>query len=235
MNAIDYLVLFVFAIAILGGFYHGFVNALLNLFATIIAMIAALLFSPLLSSSVKNHQDLYSMLLYYTEGSEYVAATDVELTRVPVSQISSEQLKQVINNADMPIPMGDRISRNVASEVFSGQGITTLGDYFNQTIVCTVINIFSVLVIFAGVLIILSLVIRGVEYGRDGFPSLMHGDGLIGAGVGLLQGILVLFAMFLLVPVILTVLPKLGTYFNESLLGNFFYRANFLLRMISGT
>ena len=45
------------------------------------------------------------MLLYYTEGAEYVAATDVELIRMPVSDITRDQLQTIIQNADMPLPM----------------------------------------------------------------------------------------------------------------------------------
>ena len=234
MNAIDVGVLLILAIAVLSGFYRGFINAALGTIATVISYVAGLLGLRAVAAAIKGHDALYNMLLYYTEGAEYVAATDVELTRIPISQVSSDRLKAIVDNADMPIPMGNRVIQNVASESFANQGITTLGDYFNLTIVSVVINIFSLLIIFAVLRVILGIIIQSVEYGRNGFPSLVRGDGLIGAGIGLLQGLLILFAIFLLMPICLTVLPKLYEFVSESFFGNFFYKANFLLYLIPG-
>ena len=234
MNAIDAGVLLILAIAVLSGFYRGFINAALGLIATVISYVAGLIGLPLVANAIKGHESLYNMLLYYTEGAEYVAATDVELTRIPISQVSSDRLKMIVENADMPIPMGTRVIQNVASEAFQNQGITTLGDYFNLTIVSVVINIFSLLIIFAVFRVVLGVIIQSIEYGRNGFPSLARGDGLIGAGIGLLQGVLILFAIFLLMPICLTVLPKLYEFVSESFFGNFFYKANLLLYLIPG-
>ena len=234
MNAIDVGVLLILAIAVLSGFYRGFINAALGAVATVISYVAGFIFLPLVSGAIKGHESLYNMLLYYTEGAEYVAATDVELTRIPISQISSDRLRTIVDNADMPIPMGRRVIQNVASEAFANQGVTTLGDYFNLTIVSVVINIFSLLIIFTGLRVVLAIIIQSIEYGRNGFPSLVRGDGLIGAGIGLIQGLLILFAIFLLMPICLTVLPKLYVFVSESFFGNFFYKANVFLYLIPG-
>jgi hypothetical protein len=124
-----------------------------------------------------------------------LAITDVELTRASISSISSEQLHTVLENADMPIPMDRCVMKNIASEAFSKTGVTTLGDYFNQTIVCVVINILALLLLFTILRLLFGFVIRGVEYGRGGFPVLSRADGLIGAGVGLIHGVLMLFVI----------------------------------------
>ena len=78
-------------------------------------------------------------------------------------------------------------------------------------------------------------VIRGIEYGRGGYPVLSHGDGVIGAGLGLIHGVLMLFVIFLIVPVLLTVLPRLYEFLSESFFGEFFYQANFLFAIIPST
>lgn len=235
MNFVDIAILLVLAITVLGGFYRGFVDTACGVGATILAWVIGMLLIPLLSSGIKGNEKLFNMMLYYTEGSEYVAVTDVELTRTPISSISADTLHVVLENADMPRPMDEAVTRNIATEAFSGSGITTLGDYFNQTIVCVVINIFSLLIVFAAVRILLALVIRGVAYGRGDFPVLQRYDGVIGAGLGLIHGVLLLFVLFLTVPVMLTVLPKLYEYLQESFFGEFFYQANFLIPLIPGT
>lgn len=235
MNFVDIAILLVLAITILGGVYRGFVSTLYNIGATVVSLLIGRVCIPLVSNLVKGSADLFSMMLYYTEGSEYVAVTDVELTRVSIANISSEQLHTVLENADMPLPMDRCVIKNIAAEAFRDSGVTTLGDYFNQTIVCVVINILALFAVFLVVRMLLGFVIRGMEYGRGGFPVLARGDGLIGAGLGLIHGVLLLFVLFLLVPVALTVLPKLYEFLSESFFGEFFYQANFLLSIIPST
>lgn len=235
MNFIDIAILLVLAITILGGLYRGFVSTTLNFFATAASILFGRILIPIVSGLVKGSADLFQMLLYYTEGSEYVAITDVELTRAPISSISADQLHTVLQNAGMPLPMDRCVVKNIASEAFAKSGVTTLGDYFNQTIVCVVINILALLLLFVALRLLFGFLIRGVEFGRGGFPVLSRGDGIIGAGVGLLHGVLMLFVIFLIVPVMLTVLPKLYEFLSESFFGEFFYKANFLLSIIPST
>ena len=235
MNFIDIAILLILAITVLGGYYRGFVSTVLNIGATLLSWAVSMITMPLFGNAIRGREKLFTMMLYYTEGSEYVALTDVELTRRPISQISTETLRTVIQNADMPRPMGACITRNIATEAFAGDGITTLGDYFNQTIVCVVINILSVVFMFLILRLIFGFVIRGVEYGRGGYPVLQRGDGPIGAGLGLIHGVLLIFVLFVLVPILLTVLPKLYEFLSESFFGEFFYKANFLLSIIPST
>lgn len=235
MNFIDIAILLILAITVLGGYYRGFVSTVLNIGATLLSWAVSMITMPLFGNAIRGREKLFTMMLYYTEGSEYVALTDVELTRRPISQISTETLRTVIQNADMPRPMGACITRNIATEAFAGDGITTLGDYFNQTIVCVVINILSVVFMFLILRLIFGFVIRGVEYGRGGYPVLQRGDGPIGAGLGLIHGVLLIFVLFLLVPILLTVLPKLYEYLSASFFGEFFYRANPFISLIPGT
>lgn len=235
MNFIDIGILLVLAICVLGGYYRGFVSTVLAIVATVFSFLVGRLCVPLISAGIRGHEKLYSMMLYYTEGSEYVAATDVELTRAPISQVSSEQLKTILDNANMPLPMDKAVTKNIATEAFSTDGITTLGDYFNQTIVCVVINIFALVAVFLVMRILLGLIIRGVDYACGGYPVLQRGDGAIGASLGLIHGVLLLFVIFLLLPIGLTVLPKIYEFLSESFFGEFFYKANFLIRLIPST
>jgi hypothetical protein len=192
-----------------------------------------LLARPLLENVVKQSADIYSSVLYYAEGAELVG--DVELSRTAISSLSSEQISGVMEKAQLPLPMGARITENIARETFAKNGLTTLDDYFNQTIVCVVINILALLILFTVLRLLFGFVIRGMEYGRGGFPVLSRGDGVIGAGVGLIHGVLILFVIFLIVPVMLTVLPKIYEFLSESFFGEFFYKANFLLSIIPST
>ena len=98
-----------------------------------------------------------------------------------------------------------------------------------------VINILAALLVFVLARLVIGFVVECVAHGRGGFPALTRLDGLVGAGVGLLHGVLLLFLLFLLVPIALTVLPRLYEFLEESFFGEFFYRANVFLSMIPGT
>jgi len=235
MNIVDIAVVLVLAVAILGGWYRGFVETLLGLAATLLSCVLGFFGIPLIANAVRGSESLYQMLLYYTEGAEYVAVTDVELTRTSIHAVTAEQLRTIVENAEMPLPMGTRVMKNIAVEAFSSEGVTTLGDYFNLTIVSVVINIAAFLLVFLFCRVLFGLIIRGIGYGKERYPALVQMDGPIGAGVGLIQGIMVLFAVFLLLPIALTVLPKLYTFVQESFFGEFFYRANLLIYLMPGT
>ena len=235
MNFIDIGILLILAITVLGGYYRGFVHTALGTAATILSWALAMLLIPLVSGAIKGQDRLFNMMLYYTEGSEYVAVTNVEMTRTPIDEISAEQLRTVIDNAQMPLPMDRCVTRNITTDAFSESGITTLGDYFNQTIVCVVVNIVSFLLIFLALRVLCGFIIQGVNFGRGGFPVLQHADGPIGAGLGLINGVLLLFVLFLLAPIALTVLPKLYEFLSESFFGEFFYKANPFIALIPGT
>lgn len=234
MNILDFAALLVFALYVLGGFYRGFLYSALSIGAYMVSWLTGLLLMPFGASAVKGSEKLYGMMLYYAEGSEYVK--DAELARKTISSLSADQIKAIIDEAGLPYPMGKAITHNIAVEAFSGQNITTLGDYFNQTMVSVFINILVFLVIFLIVRGILAFIISGVDYARV-LPQLRSSDAVLGAGLGVVRGILALFAVFMLLPVALTVLggfDAVTELVNRSLFSSFFYRSNFLLSMMPG-
>ena len=147
MNLIDIAVIGVLALFILHGIYKGFLPTLLSIGAYILAWLAAIVLLPVGSNSIRGSEKLFNTMLYYTEGSEYV--NDVELARKSIDEISTDTLNAVFAKADLPYPMAKNIADNIARESFAENGITTLGDYFNQTIVIVFINILVFIATFA--------------------------------------------------------------------------------------
>ncbi len=237
MNLLDYCVLGIFVVFILRGIYKGFISTLFSIGAFILAWLLALVFMPLGSKTIRNNEHLYDMMLYYTEGSEYIANNvGVESARLNISQVGSQELSDIVTKANVPYPMDKEILSNVAKEAFAGQNISTLGDYFNQTMVCVFVNIISFFAFFFLFRLILAFFIEGVDYSWR-FPMLRTGDALLGAGLGILRGMLSLFLLFMLMPVLLTIVGQFDLITNmieESFFAPFFYYSNFLLSMIPG-
>ena len=232
---IDITLFVVLALCVLAGYYRGTIYASISIGVTILSFLIALLFVPLLSGAVRSSEDIYGSLVYYFEGYEYVSETSLELIHEPAVAITDEQLDVILYNADMPIPMGKSVEKNIKNQVYADQGIITLGDYFNQTIVDVVLNILSLLVLFVCIRTILGFVLRMIDHGMKGFPSFNRFDAPFSCGIGFLHGILLLYVVFLLAPVAFTVVPALEEYLNESFFGGFFYRVNPLLYLIPTT
>ena len=235
MNLIDIAVIGVLALFILHGIYKGFLPTLLSIGAYILAWLAAIVLLPVGSNSIRGSEKLFNTMLYYTEGSEYV--NDVELARKSIAEISTDTLNAVFAKADLPYPMAKNIADNIARESFAENGITTLGDYFNQTIVIVFINILVFIAMFAIIRIILAFIINGVDYAWT-LPKLRVADRAIAGGIGLIRGILAVFLLFMLLPIVLIVLQGkfafLTDMVNDSMMAKFFYRTNFLLSMMPG-
>lgn len=229
---VDLVILLILAIALLAGYYRGVVYSTINLGLSILSFALALLLCTALSGAVQKRQNLYEMMLYYFEGYEYINQTSVELVHVSASQLGDKELSVVVKNANMPSPFDKAVTNNVKKKVYESRGIFSLGDYFNQTIVDTVLNILSLLLLFLIFRLLLGFVLRLIDFGAAGLPRLRRLDVPLSCGIGLLHGIFLVFVLFMLVPLMLVVVPRLSKFIEDSLLGGFFYRANLLLRLV---
>lgn len=229
---VDLVILLILAIALLAGYYRGVIYSAINVGVSILSFAMALLLCTTLSGVVQKRQNLYEMMLYYFEGYEYINETSVELVHVSVSQIGDRELSVVVRNADMPSPFDSAVTNNVKKQVYESRSIYSLGDYFNQTIVDTVLNILSLLLLFLIFRLLFGFILRLIDFGAAGLPRLKQFDVPIACGIGLLHGVFLVSVLFMLVPLMLVVVPRLSKFIDDSLLGGFFYRGNLLLRMV---
>lgn len=229
------LILVVLGLCILAGYYRGVVYSAVSIGLTFLSFFLALLLIPVIAAPVRQSKTLYGSLLYYFEGYEFVSRTSVELIHDPVSSIDSETLSEVIENADLPLPLDGAVGKNIRNEAYRSGNITTLGDYFNQTIVDVVLNILSLLLLFVVFRVLFGFILRMIDYGRRGLPTLKRFDPLFSCGIGFLHGVTMLYIVFLIAPVILTIVPKLGQMLIDPPLAGFFYRMNPFMWLIPTT
>jgi hypothetical protein len=232
---IDLLALLILALFILASYYRGSVFALFSLGVTVISLILAFILVIPMGRSFRKNEKIYSSLLYYFEGNEYINKTSVEMVRQRAENTSAEELDTLISNGQVPMPIGTAIKSNVLKQAYAKENVVLLGEYFNRSVVNSVLYILSFLVLFVVLRILLGFLLKLRDFAQGGFPLLKRFNAPISYGIGFLEGILFLFVLFMLVPVVLVVLPKLSAFINKSLLGNFFYKANLLLRMLPKT
>ena len=125
---------------------------------------------------------------------------------------------------------------NIAKEAFDDENISTLGDYFNLTMVNVFINIVSFLALYLIIRVILAFAINWFDYAYT-LPKLKVYDPLFAVAASFIHGMLVLFLVFMLIPVALTLMGSLE-FVNElvdgSVFAPLFYKSNFLLSWMPG-
>lgn len=233
MNLINLVFILLITIAVLEGIYKGFLHSSLSLGAFFLSALTSYIFHPVVSAAVKASSSLFNFLLYYTEGAEKIK--NFEDASLAVSGLTPDKLNSIITTSSAPEPFQALIRQNVQSHAFAAQGLSTIGEYFNMTIVCAVLNILSFLLVFLIARVLFAFVLGALNYTIE-FPELKRYDRTIGGLFGASRGVLLCFLIVMLVPVIFLVMPvdKITEYYQSSSLGMFFYNNNFLLLLIRG-
>jgi uncharacterized membrane protein required for colicin V production len=218
---------------VLEGIHRGFLRSAMNLGAFFLSIITSYLFYPVVSTAVKANESLFSYLIYYTEGAEKITA--FESSQLLVSNMTSTQLNDIIANSDISEPFTSLIRQNVEAKAFASSGLSTIGEYYNMTIVSAALNIITFVAVFLIARVIFAFVLGAIDYTVE-FPELRQYDRTAGALFGALRGFFFCFLLMMVVPIVFLVLPvdQISDYFQSSDMAVFFSDNNFLLHLIRG-
>ena len=200
MNIIDILILIVLGASVIFGMYRGFISGVLSVAALIGAALLAFMMSTDLAAWLKGNETLVETLMYYTDAGGRVSNLDLSL--LSVAQVNEGALAQILRSANLPTAFESAF----LSEIASASAGMTIAQLLSQTIVNVSISILSFLICFFIAYIAASFVINLVQYVFE-LPVLRHLDALIGGVFGLIRGVLLLFILFALVPIVLAIAP----------------------------
>ncbi len=228
------IILLIIALYVLSGVYKGFIWNITVLVASVVSCILAFALMRPVAGLFRASEVIYDSMLSYTEGAESIY--DVELRKVNVIDLSEAQLDEVMQRSDLVSPFRDRVYKNIVERKFADEGVTTLGDYFNESMVRVMINIISFLIVYLILRIILTFIIGWLDYYYK-FPIIRKLDWLAGSAIGLLRGILGIAIIFMLMPIVLTVLnfDSVREMIETNSIALFFHKNNLLLLLIPGT
>ncbi len=231
MNLVDYVILGLIGLSVLWGFYRGFVQSVLSMGVCLLSFVGSFFLYPQLAQLIQGDESLVVNLIHYTDASSRIG--DLELALSNVSSIG-EQINSVINNVKLPAPLSDILSFNIQNQVFSSQGVSSVADYVNQTIVNVSINILSFLVCFVVLFIVASILINMIR-AVFRFPLLKQLDWLMGGVFGALRGVVLCYALFVVVPLVLTIVPfdGLDTLLKESTLAQIFNNGSLIMSIMN--
>lgn len=228
-----FIIIFIILLYFLSGMYKGFVWNLSVLASSLISCVLALLLMFPVAALFRNNETIYNSMLSYTEGAESIY--DVELRKVNISELTDEQLDDVMNKSNLVFPFKDRVYKNITNERFKDAGINTLGDYFNESIVRVMINIMSFLLVYLILRVALTYIMCWLDYSFK-FPVLIKYDWLAGVAIGLIRGFLGITVIFTIMPIILTVLnfDAVREMVETNAIASFFHNKNLILMIIPG-
>ena len=233
MNIIDFLLLLVLAVSVAFALYRGSVASLLGLAACLVALVCALYAGPRLANALGSNKGVTDLLTTYTDAGSLVG--DYSLATTQVSGMSEATVDAVIKSVHLPDSMEQILRQNLTAQVFAAAGMRTVNDYISATIVSVVLEASSFVIAFLLCFLLLHMLINLIDHVYD-FPVLTHFDGLLAAVFGLLRGVLVLYVLFLMVPLVRAMIPLdlLDTYLARSTFAPLFSSDSFFARVIGG-
>ena len=231
MNLLDVIIIAIIAFSVFSGAVRGFTITFLRFASFFVSAFLAYIFYPVVARFLGS--GFLSSLSVYSEGSEHIYNAD--LAGQLVSSLTPGQIDTVIQNSSLPAPFDSVLHGNLTNQALASQNATTLGDYFDITVVNVLLGIISFILLFLLFRLILSIAINATNYVTR-LPVLKQFNSLLGGALGLARGVLIVFAVFMLAPLIITILPgeSITQYIDGSLLAPFFYNSNFLLSLIGG-
>lgn len=236
MNLVDLFVFFVLAIFVLIGMYKGFVRSCMNVASYLVTFVVTLIIYPLASKLMFLNSGLVKNFRFYAEGTEKLA--NLEMSGVAVSSLSGEQISQIVRESvakaagGLRAPMDRAVLSNMNGLKFEGS-FTTVGEYFNETIVHYGINLLCFILVFFIVKIILNIILSMYD-NSESIPTLRQYDTVCGGAIGLIEGVLIFFILFSIIPLvynIMTIKP-IEEMLSSSMMGNLFIRGNIIPRII---
>ena len=233
MNIIDIVILVVLGISALYGIYRGFMHTILSLACCLVSVILAFSFSPKLAQWIRNNPGISSTLATYTDAGARVG--DSDLANTSVQELPDYMLQQILDNVTLPQPIAEILQNNLTNRVLENTNENTVNDYVSKTIVTVVIDILSFIACFIVAYLVLSLLINLIHHVFK-LPLLKQLDWLAGGIFGLLRGAMTLYVIFLLIPIISTVIPldSFNVLLSESSLAPIFQSDGFFAKAIAG-
>jgi uncharacterized protein YacL len=158
---------------------------------------------------------------------------DSGMSSLSVQGLTQDGVANILNRASLPPPLDKLLQNNLVNQVF-GAG-TNVGDYVTRTIVSALMNVLCFVVTFI-VLTILFHVIVNLLKAIFRFPVLKQLNATAGGIFGLLRGVLLVFVLFALAPLLQTVVPVQGLteMIEKSALAPAFNSGNLIMAIMNG-
>lgn len=233
MNIVDYVVLGILALSVLFGFYRGFVSSVLNTGGCLVSFGLSFVLYPKLAAVIQGDTELVRTLVHYTDASSRIG--DLETAITNVATMTREGITELVGKVSLPSPLDAILESNLLNQAYAATGVTTVSDYVSQTIINACINVLCFVVCFVVLFVLISIVVNALK-AIFRFPVLKQLDWLVGGVFGFLRGVLICYAAFTVVPLVLTVVPVdfISELLETSMLAPLFNNGNLVMAIMNG-
>ena len=233
MNIVDYVVLGILALSVLFGFYRGFVSSVLNTGGCLLSFGLSFILYPKLAAVIQGDTELVRTLVHYTDASSRIG--DLETAITNVATMTREGITELVGKVSLPAPLDAILESNLLNQAYAATGVTTVSDYVSQTIINACINVLCFVVCFVVLFVLISIVVNALK-AIFRFPVLKQLDWLVGGVFGFLRGVLICYAAFTVVPLVLTVVPVdfISELLDTSMLAPLFNNGNLVMAIMNG-
>ena len=233
MNIVDYVVLGVVALSVLFGFYRGFVSSVLNTGGCLVSFGLSFVLYPKLAAVIRGDTELVRTLVHYTDASSRIG--DLETAITNVATMTREGITELVGKVSLPAPLDAILESNLLNQAYAATGVTTVSDYVSQTIINACINVLCFVVCFVVLFVLISIIVNALK-AIFRFPVLKQLDWLVGGVFGFLRGVLICYAAFTVVPLVLTVVPVdfISELLDTSMLAPLFNNGNLVMAIMNG-
>ena len=232
MNIIDIVILVILGLSVIHGFYRGFVSTLLSVACCLLSIFLAFTFGPKVSEMVSGNPNITSTLATYTDAVARVG--DYSLASTPAEQAGEDVIQKVLNSVSLPQSISALLENNLRSRSFFSSGLTTVNQYVSNTVVAAAINILSYIACFIAAYLVLSVIVSLIRHVFE-LPILKQLDWLAGGVFGLARGVLLLYVLFLILPVLSTIIPldAFNDLLSQSSLAPIFQSDGFFAKVVA--
>ena len=233
MNIVDYVVLGILALSVLFGFYRGFVSSVLNTGGCLLSFGLSFVLYPKLAAAIQGDTELVRTLVHYTDASSRIG--DLETAITNVGTMTREGIAELVGKVSLPAPLDAILESNLLNQAYAASGVTNVSDYVSQTIINACINVLCFAVCFVVLFVLISIIVNALK-AIFRFPVLKQLDWLVGGVFGFLRGVLICYAAFTVVPLVLTVVPVdfISELLDTSMLAPLFNNGNLVMAIMNG-
>ena len=233
MNLIDLVILVILGASVAYSLYRGFLHTLLSVGCCVLSVLLAFSFAPRLSAIVSGSEGITAEMATYTDAITRVQ--DYDLANMPVDQLNDELIARVLAKTSLPAPIATILESNLRGRVFASAGLVRVNDYVSNTVVAVTINVLCFLAAFVVIYLILSVLVSLIQHVFQ-FPLLKQLDWLAAGAFGLARGALLVYVVFLLLPILSTVirLEAFDELLAQSTFASIFQSNGFFASVIVG-
>lgn len=231
MNVVDIIIFLIMSVSIVFGMYNGLILSAIHTVSFFLSWLISLILHPTLSNIILDKfPKLLGAVTLYTEGSAQIPTVEQRMTSI--STFTTDKLTDILEKIQLPNPFSRILLNDFSQNI---EGIQTLGEYFDSTMAITVVNIFSFLILFVFIKIILTVIISIGKTVVD-LPVLKKFDSIAGGGFGIIQGAFIVYLVFALVPIVIVLAPVdlIKEFLDGSKFADFFINSNIFSNFVKG-